>query len=288
MTGRIGTLGEKSLHAALKAWYARPGDRLEWSVEGKYVVDIFRPLTGATSGQCIEIQTRSLGKLKTKLSFLLEHWPVRVVYPIAQERHIVRIDADGEIVSRRKSPKRETILHLFPELVGLRPLLTHPNFVLDALLICEEQVWLGDGRGSWRRKHWSIDDRRLLDICETVSLSTPDDYAALLPGRLPDVFDTQELAHAGRLSRSLAQKMAYCLREMAVLEVVGHRGRANLTPEEQQQLETLQWFHENKFSFNTLMSQQHQTLAFALLDSPVGLLAWNAQLLGGTSMTISP
>ncbi len=45
-------------------------------------------------------------------------------------------------------------------------------------------------------------------------------------------------------------------------------------------METLQWFYENKMSFNTLMSQQPQTLAFALLDSPVGLLAWNAQLLG--------
>ena len=55
---------------------------------------------------------------------------------------------------------------------------------------------------------------------------------------------------------------------------------ADLTPEEQQQLETLQWFFENKLSFNTLMAQQPQTLAYALLDSPAGLLAWNAQLLG--------
>jgi epoxide hydrolase len=42
----------------------------------------------------------------------------------------------------------------------------------------------------------------------------------------------------------------------------------------------LQWFYENKFSFNTLQSQQPQTLAFALADSPAGLLAWNAQLFG--------
>ena len=55
---------------------------------------------------------------------------------------------------------------------------------------------------------------------------------------------------------------------------------ADLTPEEQRELGTLQWFYENKMSFNTLMSQQPQTPAFALLDSPVGLLAWNAQLLG--------
>jgi len=55
---------------------------------------------------------------------------------------------------------------------------------------------------------------------------------------------------------------------------------ADLTPEEQQELATLQWFYQNKFSFNTLMSQQPQTLAFALLDSPTGLLAWNGQLFG--------
>ena len=55
---------------------------------------------------------------------------------------------------------------------------------------------------------------------------------------------------------------------------------ADLTADEQAQLETLQWFYENKFSFNALMSQQPQTLGYAVNDSPVGLLAWNAQLLG--------
>jgi pimeloyl-ACP methyl ester carboxylesterase len=55
---------------------------------------------------------------------------------------------------------------------------------------------------------------------------------------------------------------------------------ADLAPHEQRELETLQWFVENKFSFNALMSQQPQTLAFATEDSPAGLLAWNAQLLG--------
>jgi epoxide hydrolase len=45
-------------------------------------------------------------------------------------------------------------------------------------------------------------------------------------------------------------------------------------------LQHLQWFYDNKFSFNVLHSQQPQTPAFALADSPVGLLAWNAQLFG--------
>ena len=54
----------------------------------------------------------------------------------------------------------------------------------------------------------------------------------------------------------------------------------DLTEEDQAALAHLQWFMDNKFSFNVLHSQQPQTLAFALADSPVGLLAWNAQLFG--------
>jgi epoxide hydrolase len=54
---------------------------------------------------------------------------------------------------------------------------------------------------------------------------------------------------------------------------------ADLSEEDQAGLARLQWFYENKFSFNQVQSQQPQTLAFALADSPVGLLAWHAQLL---------
>ncbi|WP_280304231.1 epoxide hydrolase family protein [Nocardia neocaledoniensis] len=54
----------------------------------------------------------------------------------------------------------------------------------------------------------------------------------------------------------------------------------NLSAADMAALQHLQWFHENKMSFNTLHSQQPQTLAYALADSPVGLLGWNSQLFG--------
>ncbi|MEU1359418.1 epoxide hydrolase family protein [Micromonospora zamorensis] len=53
---------------------------------------------------------------------------------------------------------------------------------------------------------------------------------------------------------------------------------AGLPEADQAALQHLQWFYENKFSFNQVHSQQPQTLAFGLADSPAGLLAWNAQL----------
>lgn len=55
---------------------------------------------------------------------------------------------------------------------------------------------------------------------------------------------------------------------------------ADLSPGEAQELATLQWFTENMMAYNKLQATQPQTLAFALLDSPVGQLAWNAQLFG--------
>ena len=119
MTRRIGTLAEKSMHAALKAYCARPGDALEHGLGG-YVIDIVRGLPDAPS--CIEIQTGSLAKIKPKLVALLDSYPVRVVYPIAQERRIVRVDADGVILSRRRSPRRALLRPLPSPLLGNGPL----------------------------------------------------------------------------------------------------------------------------------------------------------------------
>ena len=103
----IGTLRETSLHAALKVWYARPGDELEASVEG-FQIDLRR------GSQLIEIQTRNFAALKRKLTQLVERHPVRLVHPIAQEKWIVRLGRDGATpLTRRKSPKRGRVDQLF-------------------------------------------------------------------------------------------------------------------------------------------------------------------------------
>lgn len=52
----------------------------------------------------------------------------------------------------------------------------------------------------------------------------------------------------------------------------------NMSDEEQEGMQVLQQFMTNKSAFSELHSTQPQTRAFALADSPIGLLAWNAQL----------
>lgn len=218
----IGTLGENSLHAALKAWYAQPGDQIEVKVDG-YFIDVVR------GEQLIEIQTRNFSALKTKLHRLVEHHPVRLVHPIAAEKWIVRLPAQGEApLSRRRSPRRGRLEHLFLELVRIPQLIAHPNFTLEILLTREEEIRREDGKGSWRRKGASIEDRRLLEVLNSVTLQTPDDFRVFLPAGLPQPFTTRQLAAQLRLPLYLAGKMLYCLKQMEVVRPVGMQGRAIL------------------------------------------------------------
>ncbi|TDD14497.1 epoxide hydrolase family protein [Nonomuraea diastatica] len=54
---------------------------------------------------------------------------------------------------------------------------------------------------------------------------------------------------------------------------------ADLSEEEQRGLAVLDWFWKEKGAFNVLHSQQPQTIAHAIMDSPAGLLGWQAQIL---------
>jgi hypothetical protein len=229
----IGTLRENSLHAALKDWYARPGDWLEALVEG-YYVDLVRD-GAAPGGLLIEIQTRHFGAVKAKLIALSASHAVRLVYPIAREKWIVKVGEDGVTpISRRRSPKRGQWADLFGELVFLPRLLAHPNIMLHVLLTCEEEVRCPQGAvilprrkaRRWRGDGWAPLDRRLLAVLEERLIEQPEQLLELLPDGLPAPFTTRELA--GTLGRPLrlAQQMIYCLRELRLVEEAGRRGRA--------------------------------------------------------------
>ncbi len=217
----IGTLTEKSLHAALKNWLAQPGDQQEIRVDS-FVSDIVR------GDHLIEIQTRHLGAMKRKLAKLLPRHPIQLVHPIAAEKWIVRQTADGQPISRRKSPKRGRLVDIFAEVVRIPHLLSHPNLTVTVLLTQQEEIWRDDGQGSWRRKRWSVYDHLLLDVVGQHNFESTDDWLTLLPGDLPQPFTNRELAAAMKCHANLAQKITYTLRHAKLIEVVGKQGNARL------------------------------------------------------------
>jgi len=222
VSNHIGSLNEKSLHAELKQWYAQPNAQFEVSVDG-YVIDIVR------DNLLIEIQTRGFASMKHKLLKLTKTHPVRLVYPIAQEKWIVKLAGD-ELTeqSRRKSPKRGTVYEVFRELVSFPQLMANPNFSLYVLLIQEEETRRYDGQRGWRRKGWVTHERRLLAVVDEHHFATPEDMKALLPTALDNPFTTSDLTKTLGQPRWLTQKMAYCLREMGAIEPAGKQGNAIL------------------------------------------------------------
>jgi len=216
----IGTLREKPLHASLKRWYSRTGDGVEVAVDG-FVVDLVR------DDLLIEVQTRGFSSMKKKVTTLLDlGHHVRIVHPIAVDKWIVKVAGDGTVLSRRCSPKHGSPIDVFAELVSFPDLVAHPNLDIDVILTNEEEYRRHTPSRSWRRKGWTVEERRLIDVVGTLLISDADDLAALLPTELPEPFTTADLALVLGRSRRAAQQMAYCLRIADVIVAVGKRGNA--------------------------------------------------------------
>ena len=217
----IGVMREGPLHAAIKALLAEPGDRFEVPV-GSFVIDLVR-----ADGELVEVQTGGFGPLGRKLDVLLDEHRVRIVHPVAAECRIVRIDADGQVLAARRSPKRATALAVFDKLVAFPSLLTHPNLTVEVLLLREDHI-RQPRPTTTRGRTRDPGERRLVEVLDRVALRTRADVLAALPALPPEPFTTRELATLLGCNTVLAQRTVYCLRAVGLLDPAGKRGRAPL------------------------------------------------------------
>ena len=216
----IGTLREKPLHASLKRWYSTPGDVVEAPVDG-FVIDLVR------GDLLIEIQTRGFSSMKRKLTVLLDlDHRIRIVHPIPVDKWIVKLDTDGTVISRRRSPKHGIPTDVFAELVSFPAFVAHPHLDVEVVMTVEEEYRRLEPNRSWRRKGWTVLERRLIEVVDTVILRHAADLTDLLPNGLSETFSTADLAAGlGRPLRS-AQQMAYCLRAVGAIIPIGKDGNS--------------------------------------------------------------
>ncbi len=213
---------ETSLHRQLKLRYAGQSGRVEATVDN-YRIDAVR------KGTLIEIQHGSLVAIRDKISRLLARHRVLVVKPIVARKTLVKQSGpQGAELSRRQSPKRGAMLDIFDELVYFTRVFPHPRLTLEVLLVeIEEFRHPGHGRRRrWRRDDHVVADQKLVEVGQSLRLKSAKDLLTLLPASLPRQFHTAQLAAALSVRRHVAQRIAYCLRKMGAIDLVGKQGNA--------------------------------------------------------------
>lgn len=214
----IGTNNEKALHSDIKKLYIDEDSKVEYKV-GCYIIDVIKEDT------FYEIQTKNFYAIGKKLRDIMEDTSVVLVHPIAVEKYIVTQDKDGQVISRRKSPKKGVLEDIFHELVSTPYLLREKNFKLEVLMTIEEEIRKNDGKGSWRRKGSSIIDRRLVEVVEKHIFNSIEDFNRFLPRDLPEYFTNKDLAAALNIPVTKVRKITYTLKNAEVIKECGKRGR---------------------------------------------------------------
>jgi len=208
---------EYSLHSEIKTWYSISKDDREIKVKDGFVIDVIR------DNVFIEIQTKNFSAIKKKINKLIIDKKVRLVYPIAKLKWITYVSKEGNVLNRRKSPKRGKLVDLFYELVHLPYLVKHSNFSFEVLLIEEEEVRCNDGNGSWRRRGVSIKNRKLLTVSDRVIFENSKGFLRFLPFDIGESFTNKLLMKKLGVTISLAQKITYCLRKMDLISIIGKK-----------------------------------------------------------------
>lgn len=195
----INTYNESNLHLTLKKLYA-----LEYNGKTEQAIDNWICDVVTENGDIIEIQTANISKLTKKVEYLLaQQKHVTIVHPIIHQKTIETVNKTGEFLSRRKSPRKNTIYSILRELTGIYPLLTKKNFTLEVLFIsireqrCKVEMPTQLANKSRRfLKTWIPQEKDLEAIISKQRFSSQQDYEALIPPLTPKIFSASQLEEA--------------------------------------------------------------------------------------------
>ena len=192
---QFSTLNESSLHKSLKIIYSEIYDGQKEVKKYNHVYDII-----TKKGNAIEIQTKNLSKLLPKIYDTIQKGHnIKLVHPVILENTIELYDSQNNLLSKRKSPKKQNIYSIFKELTGIYEVLLNRHFSLEIVYIkmtetrmrTLENVQSQNKRRRFK-KNWIKTNKRLEEIIETKHFNSKDDYLKLLP-KLPDTFSSKDL-----------------------------------------------------------------------------------------------
>jgi hypothetical protein len=216
---------ETSLHRQIKRLVARDEQSMEVTC-GSYRIDAID-----TQGRFVEVQYGPLRALRPKILALRTDHSLRIIKPVAVQKQLVTIHPKTkEILRSRKSPKRESPLEIFEELLHFTQCFPHPNLVLECWLVRLSETRIDRPPSKRRRRKFSPVDVHLIETIEQFQLRSNEDLVRLLglPKSFDNPFCTATLSQQLQLPRWFAQQIAYVLHRCGAANRVGKRGNSHL------------------------------------------------------------
>lgn len=185
----INIFNESDLHNTLKKIYSLENEgQMEVRLDDTpWICDII-----TAKNEIIEIQTANLSALTEKALYILETGrKLKIVHPIPEVKFIETYDECQNLISRKKSPKKETIYDSLRGMTKICRLFLHPNCELEILYVetteTREQKEAPVQSKNLRRRHlknWVKHGKRLEKILRKKTLKNAQDWTFLVPEEL--------------------------------------------------------------------------------------------------------
>ncbi|MDE6530186.1 MAG: hypothetical protein K2K96_05360 [Lachnospiraceae bacterium] len=218
----IGTLGEKTVHAVLKYYYA-PQEKYHEIRIGNFIADICK------EGEIIEIQTRHFYTMRAKLDYFLQDYEVTIVYPIPYIKFLRWVDPEtGEIHPPRKCPKKGKIYDIIPELYSIKPYLSNEHLHFILIFLNMEEYRILDGWSKDKKKGSTKTDKIPTSLVEEWRIDTQEDFLNFLPDNLPEKFTSKDVSALCKIPMQTASTLLHILNDLKLIDRIGKTGNAYL------------------------------------------------------------
>ena len=212
----IGTQKEKTVHQFLKYYICNDPTFHEIKL-GNHIVDIF------IDNHVYEIQTQGFDKLRNKLDYLLNLYPVTIVYPIIVDKTIYKVDNDGVISNGRKSPKKISPLSIGFELYKIKDYLLNTNLTFKLVLLKGDE-YQTTRLDRYKRERSTRIDQYPKDIIEIIDIHSCHEFNKLIPDL--GLFTAKDFSKVSKLSGRKLSSALLAFRHLGVIEITGKNGKA--------------------------------------------------------------
>lgn len=234
----INTYNESKLHLTLKKLYAMEYNGIcEVKLDDtEWICDIIDE-----NGDAIEIQTSNLSALTEKVEYLLETGrKVKIVHPVFEEKYIEMVDLQGELLYRKKSPKKATVYDSLRGMTKICTFFLNKDCTLEVLSVRITEVRRetetpsqNTAKSRHHLKSWVIQEKRLEEIKEK-KVFRKEEFIKLLclesdsekeEFRLCDIQKTIKKKHGVKAAR-WASLVIWILLKMKLIEIKKIKGRS--------------------------------------------------------------